>query len=141
MDYVCFHGTSARLPVPSFPHPAQPDELHPPSPSITLRLRTRKYDKYKILTLPSHKNIAAKPPATAAKLKVMVAPAALDTVAGDEPVAVLEPLVMLPEPVAVAVELEPDDVLLPGSGMVLLYDEQVEFGARGQVSSSQMLWS
>lgn len=68
-----------------------------------------------------YKNIAAKPPATAAKLKATVAPAAVDTVAtGAEPVAVFPPVVLLPEPVEVPVEFDPGIVAFPGFGMVPL---------------------
>jgi hypothetical protein len=63
----------------------------------------------------------------------------LDTVAGEDPVAVLEPDVIEPEPVEVAVEFEVV-VLLDGS-IVALYDAQVALGERGQVLSMQMLWS
>jgi hypothetical protein len=91
----------------------------------------------------SYKNIAAKPPATAAKLNVTVAPAALETVAGEEPVEELTPLVLVtePDPVEVAVELALVVLLTTAGSMVALYEAQVELGARGQVSSMQMLWS
>lgn len=77
-----------------------------------------------------YRNIAAKPPAMAAKLKVMEAPAALETVAGAEVVEVPVGLDMLPEAELVI-------VAFPGS-MVALYDAQVALGERGQVLSMQM---
>ena len=77
-----------------------------------------------------YRNIAAKPPAMAAKLKVMEAPAALETVAGGEVVEVPVGLDMLPEAELVI-------VAFPGS-MVALYDAQVALGERGQVLSMQI---
>jgi hypothetical protein len=77
-----------------------------------------------------YRNIAAKPPAIAAKLKVMEAPAALETVAGGEVVEVPVGLDMLPEAELVI-------VAFPGS-MVALYDAQVALGERGQVLSMQI---
>lgn len=65
----------------------------------------------------------------AAKLKVMEAPAALETVAG-EVVGVPVGLVMLPEAELVM-------VAFPGS-MVALYDAQVALGEIGQVLSMQI---
>ncbi len=77
-----------------------------------------------------YRNIAAKPPAMAAKLKVMEAPAALETVAGGEVVEVPVELDMLPEAELVI-------VAFPGA-MVALYDAQVALGERGQVLSMQI---
>jgi len=77
-----------------------------------------------------YRSKAAKPPAMAAKLKVMEAPAALETVAGGEVVEVPVGLDMLPEAELVI-------VAFPGS-IVALYDAQVALGERGQVLSMQI---
>ena len=66
----------------------------------------------------------------AAKLKVMEAPAPLETVAGGEVVEVPVGLDMLPDAELVI-------VAFPGS-MVALYDAQVAFGEIGQVLSVQI---
>jgi hypothetical protein len=48
---------------------------------------------------------------------------------------------LLPDLVEVAVVLEPVVLLTTAGSMVALYEAQAELGARGQVSSMQMLWS
>jgi hypothetical protein len=140
MDYVYFHGIITWCSSLSTPHQLNSHPVNPTTTNATalienIAMRIRRYYLQATPSPIHYKNIAAKPPATAAKLKVVVAPAALETVAGLQVVEVLVELVLLPEAVAVEVPI----VALPGSPIVLLYNAQVEFGERGQVLSTQML--
>ena len=89
----------------------------------------------------AYKNKAAKPPATAAKLIPTVAAPALEAVGAPEPEEVAVPEVELApaDPEEEAVEFGTKvELATIGSPMVVLYMEQEELTASGQVISVQM---
>jgi hypothetical protein len=115
-SYLAFHAIGSST---QFNSPSENPSMHHLYRNDAIRIHEY-YLQSKATTI-SYKNIAAKPPATAAKLKATVAPAAVDTVAtGAEPVAVFPPVVLLPEPVEVPVVFDPGIVAFPGFGMVPL---------------------
>lgn len=89
--------------------------------------------------------MAAKPPTTAAKLIPLIAPAAVEAVAGLELVAELLDPVLLAEAAGVAVPeavLVGTKLLTATDGMVTFwYAAQVALMERGQSAATQMLWS